>query len=170
VQLASFELFNVTWNQFVQSLGNGEQGPKWDIMEARKGGDELIVDSYAPDDPLLPAMRDAEKNGTLPLHTKNLTDDQIRALCDRRAIIQNRERAGGLCEKDKRDCISLCAPSSAGAVAEQFFGLRERHFREYLQRAAESAKTADPFRIFVYSHTHIAEPPILWSVSTIRGM
>jgi 3',5'-cyclic AMP phosphodiesterase CpdA len=161
LQFTKFILLQDSWKQTSQWMGKQKANDKWNAEDILKSGDKFIVQSFAPDDPLLPAITVAYKKGTLPIHTADLSADEINEICDRRALIRKKEERTQNC--DAGECIALCPSPAAGAAVEALFNLREKHFRAYLIQVADSLKTSHViqanFQIYVYSHTHIAEAP-----------
>ena len=181
LDFVKFALFQVTGSQFVQSLGPEKKGQRWDVEAARRQGDVFIVDSLEPDDPFRPAVKDAVTKGALPFHTKDFTPDEIVAICDRRAVLKKQEEdrlSAAHVAPGAKATIPLC-PVPMGYAAEQLFRLQAKNFRNYLELTAkdlqQTGTIAQPFKIYVYSHTHVAHPPFSvggferpWNVTVVN--
>jgi hypothetical protein len=138
-------LFQVSMRQFARSLG-GEKGQrKWDVAAARNKGGQFLLESVPEDSP-----ERALAEQTLPgSDLGDMTDDEIRDICDLRAQMA----ADG-----KK--VNTCNAASAGAAAQGKFlspkTVMAKHLDETYKRLREAGMVSQPFEIFVYSHTHFA--------------
>src|SRR5262249_27052087 len=98
--------FQVSLRQFARSLG-GENGKhEWDVAAARRKGGQFLIESIPQDDLERPVAEQALTGADLG----DITDDEIRDICDRRA-----EMAAD------RKKVDECGASSAGAVGQKVF-------------------------------------------------
>jgi UDP-2,3-diacylglucosamine pyrophosphatase LpxH len=153
-----FALFSVSWSQFKTSLDSQEE-PLWDLKGIKEKGDVFLVESFATDNPLREAAERALAAGDLGLSVKNLEDVEIVELCNRRAALHQSQLDAG-----KAPTITLCPKGHLGAATQRFLVSRDKKFAKHLQQVnvdlveAGHLKAGEPFRVFVFSHTHHAEP------------
>ncbi len=160
-----FALFGVSWRQFVTSLtGQDGQPPQWNVDAIRESiGDRFFVDSVPNDDPLHAEMEKVEALGLLGLTLSDLTDDEIKEICDARwAILQTQldhlqeENAGG------EPTISPC-PNRLSALTKLIPGYPGVLLKQRLQEVRTALETAhpgsEPLNVFIFGHTHNAEEP-----------
>jgi UDP-2,3-diacylglucosamine pyrophosphatase LpxH len=151
-----FYLTQTSFTQLLQTLGEDKSGVKWDIDAIRKSGDIFFAESIPNDDPLRPATEKAIKDGILGVSLKDLSDNEIQAICDRRAGIAALDDA-----KKVKPRVSLCPKPSLGASAEKLLRSRDSIFMNYLlalsRRLINDRILRQPFEVYVFSHTHTAE-------------
>jgi Calcineurin-like phosphoesterase len=150
-----FALFGVSWPQFTSTMSSNER-PAWDVAAIRAYGDGFLVESFPKDSPLREAAERALAEGELGLSVKDLSDEEIEELCNRRAAMSMAQSA-------ETPTISTCPRGHLTAATERFLVSRDekfaRHLRETNQKLVQEnrLKVGEPFEIFVYSHTHRAE-------------
>lgn len=149
-----FFLLKVSWEQFAQFLGEEGEPPTWDVGEIRKKqGDRFLVESLPADSPLREAAFAALSDNTLSLRLADFSDDEIVAMCDRRAM-QNR----------MQDNIAECPRQEGklGAAVENLMRSRNSIFADHLRNTYRLLSVAKGvhrhFDIFVFGHTHGADP------------
>ena len=138
-------LFQVSMRQFARSLGGQKGQHEWDLAAARKKGGQFLIESIPEDDPEHAVAEQALAGAGLG----DMTDDEIRDICDRRAEMA----ADG-----KK--VNACNATSAGATAQSMFLASRAVMTEHLDRTYKNLRVAGvadrPFEVFVYSHTHFA--------------
>jgi hypothetical protein len=142
--------------RLLQTLGEDKSGAKWDIETIRKSGEAFFVESIPNDDPLRPLAEKAIREGVFGVSLKDLTDDEIRGICDTRAAIVTSDTKNKMTPR-----VSQCPRKSLGAASEKLTRSRDLIFRNYLEalntRLINEHILRRPFDIYVFSHTHIAE-------------
>jgi hypothetical protein len=153
VDFFKFFLFGVSWEQFVQVLGREGEPPRWDVARIRCEGDRFLVESLATDDPIRAVAEEALRTGRLPVSVSQLSDADIITLCDARAAMQE-----GQDRRGEPRTIATCPPEagSLGAITESVLRSRNSVFTEDLKQ--RSRALGREFAVFVYSHTHRADP------------
>jgi UDP-2,3-diacylglucosamine pyrophosphatase LpxH len=156
-RLVNFFVTKLSWAQFSGSVGGGENSRDWDVERVRQQGDRFFIESLPPNDPLRSAADQAAKEHVLGLSIQELTDDDIREICDARAALNAAEPKVKLVSAPER-----CPRRTAGALTQR--GLRRSRdaiLREHLQKRSQELKQAQPgaseFQLFVFGHTHQAE-------------
>ena len=161
-------LFQISWRQASHGLGDEWSQGDWDIDHVRKiEGNRFIFESFSEDDPLRMIIKEAYERNSLRLSIDDLTDDEIRTLCDYRqlqCLIKD--------EEGKKRTIAPCVSKNAGlgddtdeeglgALSISLFRSRDRTFRNYLNAVRENLNESNPnlpfFKVYVYGHTHRAE-------------
>jgi UDP-2,3-diacylglucosamine pyrophosphatase LpxH len=153
-----FALFSVSWPQFKASL-DSKGDPVWDLEGIKAKGDVFLVESFATDNPLREATERALAAGDLGLSVKDLEDSEIEELCNRRAALHQSQ-----IDEGKTPTVTLCARGHLSAATQKFLVSRDKKFAHYLEHLnlqlfrAGRLKAGEPFGVFVFSHTHHAEP------------
>ena len=155
------------WTQYRQNLEDEVQPPEWDVRQIRDLGDIFLVESLPRDDAFYAYAAETLEVGRLDLTLGDLTDDQIVAICDHRAVLRRARRrveqtltqlprsAG----PPPRECPRQ--PDTRGGAYSEFFRSRDLAFADYLHATRERLERLDgdarPFAVFVYSHTHLPD-------------
>lgn len=152
-EFARFLVFQQSWLQAKQFVGEqSTPAPDWDVKKIDQSTNEarwkFIAGSVGNDDPLAQALRDMA--GDLP-YIDDLSDEQLRAACDRRLAL--RERVGVAAAEP---CLQR---GNAGGVAEGvsamiFSGTQAKAYRERLTELSKLAGGQPAFTTYVYGHTH----------------
>ena len=158
-EFLKFFLLDVSSAQLGQALGGATaREPVWDVAAVRAQGNRFIVESFPVGDPLRPAVAAAASAGALPLSAAQLTTEEIRMICDHRARLAARSRADARGSDKPTRCPTI-PRESLGATVQYLLKARDDVFGAHLRRAQAALAAREPsFRIFVYSHTHIADP------------
>jgi len=149
-----FLLFDVSWEQIKDFLGEKGEAPQWDVKRIREEiGDLFLVESLPKDDPFREAALIALKKNKLKLNLSDLSDDEIVTLCDKRAALK---KMG----KDIEECPRK--DGKLGATVENLLRSRNVVFGEHLENTYKllnlSKKAKTRFDVFIYGHTHRADP------------
>ena len=149
-----------TWAQFNGVLGAPDNAapPEWNFDAIRRQGDQFFVESLPPNDPLRSAAEQALKGGLLGLSMRDLTDDDIRAICDARAALNEAQLRVQLVSPPRP-----CPVKTLGAMSQSLQRSRDAILREHLQARSEELKQVQPnaqkFQLFIFGHTHEAQSP-----------
>ena len=157
----NFFLFKVSSHQFTTALSDKKGSPpEWDVEKIRNQGEAFLVDSLPADHPFFEDAKAALAKGELAASFKELSDKDIVAICDERAILVKLQTQ---MPTDKKPTIAECPRKDAtlGATAENFLRSRDVILTEHLEKTCRllSGCRDHPFKVFVYSHTHLAVPP-----------
>lgn len=152
-----FLLSKLSFAQYVRFAGGPASGtPDWDVADARAQGDRFLVESMPPDSPLREAAADALARGTLGASIGQLSDDDIRTICDYRAALQSRPG-----ELVLASAPAPCRRLRAGAIGALL--LQRARDAAIAARIAEIEASGGPqapaVRVFAFGHTHAAEQP-----------
>lgn len=149
-----------SWAQFAQSLGDKDgKAPEWDIDRIRADGDVFFYESISTSDPMRAVAEAAYVEGTLGITLSDLEDQEIRTICDSRAVLNDMQEDGKQPVTIQR-CHSI---EPMGALAQALFGpardrlVKARALALYKQLVAQLIVTR-PFDLYVYGHTHSAYP------------
>jgi UDP-2,3-diacylglucosamine pyrophosphatase LpxH len=160
-RLAAFLLTNSTVRQSSAVLGSSskETGSndrdEWDFKAIRYSGAEFFLDSVAKDDPAREAIAAAIASGAFRNGLCEMTDAEIREICDERAALRERQ-----------DSFTLCPQSTRGELVKQRMRSNEALLAEHLADL-DRLPPQGMFALAVLSHTHDAHPP--HKVSLERG-
>lgn len=171
VQLVREAMFNVSWQQFRMELDDGEvQAPQWDLAQARSQGAALLASSLADDDPLKGLAARLAAGGQLTAAAGELTDQELRALCDYRAAVRRaRRRFEPLVTQfaPRGPAVTECprTPETRGAIFEYFWRSRDELYGSYVERARRrSSGPSTPLgpgpnapAVFAIGHSHLAD-------------
>jgi hypothetical protein len=155
-----FVFFQVSWDQFVSSLGEGDgKPPEWDIDRIKGEGPRFFVDSLPKDHPFYQSMKQALDEGKLSAAFKEVAknDNDIKTICDERAVlVKVQARAGG--EVKMAECPRK--RGTLGAFGETLSRARNTVLAEHLEKTCRTLEgcSINRFRVFVFSHTHLAVP------------
>ncbi len=159
-----FYLFQVSWRQLGASLGKKEAKPEWDLKAIRDKGSKFLVESLPSDHPLAAVIRDpnnTEVQQQLDELFKQLTDEDIKTICDQRALLA--------AEQDQKKIprnISRCPEiRRLGAVVEAITSSKSKVLGKHFEEVASPAVNA-AFKVFIYGHTHLAEAPRVLTLSS----
>ena len=154
-------LLNVSWQQFRMELDDGDvQPPQWDLAQARSLGASLLAASLPDDDPLKPLAAALDAKGGLAAVARDLTDQELTALCDYRAAVRRaRRRFEPLVTQfaPRGPAVAECSrtPETRGAVFDYFWRSRDAFYDGYVERARRRSKAAPV--VFAIGHTHLAD-------------
>src|SRR5205823_884657 len=85
--------FKMSWSQFRKDLNGGDlQPPEWELAKVRAGGPAVLVASLLDDDPFKSIATKALSAGRLFKSMDEMTDDELVAICDYRAILRRARR------------------------------------------------------------------------------
>lgn len=155
-------LLNVSWQQFRMELDDGDvQPPQWDLVQARSLGASLLVDSL-PDDHPLKAMAALDAKNGLAAVARDLSDQELTALCDYRAAVRRaRRRFEPLVTQfaPRGPVVAEClrTPDTRGAIFDYFWRSRDDFYRGYIERARTRWKGSAAPVVFAIGHTHLAD-------------
>jgi hypothetical protein len=133
--------------------------PKWDTGKIKDQGDAFLLESIAFDDPVRSTMEKALRTGQIDFAQLNFSNDQLIAICDKRAAMRAAQLEQGL-----KPTVGRCPESNdtLGALKQYLFRSRDSVYGEHLKMIddtlTKSKLTDRPFKVFVYSHTHRADP------------
>jgi UDP-2,3-diacylglucosamine pyrophosphatase LpxH len=168
-RLVGFFTTKLSWAQYGGVLGGGaNQPPSWDIDAIRKQGDQFLIESMPPDDPLRKAVEQASKDKTLGVSISDLTDGEIREICDARSELNAAEPRVRLVTPPQ-PCPTTAATLGAlsqAALRRSRDDILSEHFDLRSRELAGSQPNAREFQIFVYGHTHAAETSFAPKAST----
>ena len=134
-------LLNVSWQQFRMELDDGDvQPPQWDLAQARSLGASLLAASLPDDDPLKPLAAALDAKGGLAAVARDLTDQELTALCDYRAAVRRaRRRFEPLVTQfaPRGPAVAECprTPDTRGAIFDYFWRSRDAFYDGYVERA-----------------------------------
>ena len=165
-ELLRYFLFKMPWAQYRSNLEEEVQPPEWDLDQIRRTqGDAFLVESLPADDPFHDHAAAVLEEGRLDLSLGDLSDAELVAICDHRAVLR---RARRRLEQTVTQLAKTPGPAprecprqehTLGGVYSEFFRARDLAFGRYLdgvrQRLAATRDTGEPFQTFVYSHTHL---------------
>jgi hypothetical protein len=120
--------------------------------------DQFILESFPTDDPIRTGVATYLASADGQHWISQVTKEEIIAICDRRAVLQ---AAGVQVRRCPQEGTALGAATEE--VVEFIYrraveGKFRRHLREALKRLRESHRAHRPFDVFVFSHTHRADP------------
>jgi hypothetical protein len=155
-----------TWQQFRMDLDEGDvQAPEWDVELIRRDMTAFLTASIPRDDPLAPHVARAAADDRLLLLDPPLSEEDIIAICDYRAATR---RARRRMERVLTQLSGVGPPvaecprlaHTVGSEFEYYWRSRDRLFSRHIQATTSrlhDGRSAPPFEIFVYGHTHLAE-------------
>jgi hypothetical protein len=156
-KFVKFLLLDQSWAQFVSLLGD-QREPVWDVEGIKKySGDRFVIDSIPAGEMRVNAER-ALADGELGLSVSQLSDDEIKDICNRRAALYTAQT-----ESHLPPTVSMCPRGHLGAIGERFLVSRDKVLADHLLSTGEKLVRAGrltpgkPFQVFIYSHTHHAE-------------
>jgi hypothetical protein len=167
-----FYVLQVSMRQFLADLGSGKDGPKWDLDALRAQGSQFLLTSLEPDDEFRRAAEQAGP-GDSPM---DLSDDEITGICNYREELFQMETKNNL-----PVTITRCPAKDLGALKQKLFSTRDavfgRHLDDTLKSLSAPGAPAREFQVFVYSHTHLADPgfvlhgsrPRRWNPSIVNS-
>ena len=153
-------LFRMSWQQFRMDLDRGDVAPPvWNLAAVRAQGAAFLVASLPDDDRFKPLATRALEAGGLDRLADTLSDDELRALCDRRAAVRRARRRFEriLSQLDPvGPPVVECprTPETTGPRFEYFWQSRDRLFLRHLEGLEDGNK---PIAVFVHGHTHLAD-------------
>ena len=156
-------LVNVSWQQFRMELDDGDvQPPQWDLAQARSLDASLLVASLPDDDPLKAMAAALDAKGGLSPAARDLTDQELTALCDYRAAVRRaRRRFEPLVTQfaPRGPAVAECprTPETRGAIFDYFWRSRDAFYGGYVERARKRAKAPAPPVVLAIGHTHLAD-------------
>lgn len=153
-------MFRPSWQQFRMDLDRGDvEAPVWDLAAVRAQGAGFLVDSLPDDDRFKPLATRALDDGRLDELMRALADDELRAVCDRRAAVRRARRRFEriLTQLDPTGPpVAECArtPETTGPRFEYFWQSRDRLALRQLERIQEDGRRVV---VVVHGHTHLAD-------------
>ncbi len=153
-------LFRMSWQQFRMDLDRGDVAPPvWNLGAVRAEGAGFLVASLPDDDRFKPLATAALEAGRLDRLAEALRNDELRALCDRRAAVRRARRRFEriLSQLDPLGPPLVECPRTAettGPRFEYFWQSRDRLFLRHLERVQDDDQ---PIAVFVHGHTHLAD-------------
>jgi hypothetical protein len=156
-------LLNVSWQQFRMELDDGDvQPPQWDLVQARSLGASLLVASLPDDDPLKALAAALDAKGGLAAVARDLTDQELTALCDYRAAVRRaRRRFEPLVTQfaPRGPAVAECprTPDTRGAIFDYFWRSRDAFYDDYVERARRRSNGPAAPVVFAIAHTHLAD-------------
>lgn len=162
--LIHYLLLNISWQQFRMELDDGDtQPPIWDLPQVRAQGPEFLVSSLADDDPVKPIASNAAASGKFDTVSKELTDEEITAICDYRAAMRrSRRRFEPVVNQfpPRGPAVTECprTAETRGAIFDYFWRARDQTYLAYFEDIAKRIPAATrPIAVLVHSHTHLAD-------------
>src|SRR5262249_45091787 len=156
--LVRFFVTQLSWAQYGGVLG-GDHGspPEWDVQAIREHGNQFLVESLPPDDPLRTSVQQAVSQTPGAFSIADLSDDDIKQICDARAALDAPDPAVHLVASP-----GLCPRKTLGALSQVALRRsRDQVLGEFLQTRSRELATVQPnaqsFQLFVFGHTHQAE-------------
>ncbi len=138
---------NVSWQQFRRDLELEVEAPEWNLSAIRAMGDAFLLQSVPEDDPLY---------GAWTTGASELSDDEVRLLCDYRAAVRRARRRmeQGLTQLARvgpavAECPRL--ESSSGPSYSYYWSTRDERYR---MRLASFEEMPD---VYVHGHTHLPD-------------
>lgn len=148
-----FFLFGVSWPQFKGGMGaDKKKEGAWDYERTRELGDAFLVDLLPADDPMRSVARASIDTTGVGLHMKDLTDEELRFLCDRRG--EENKALREMHRSELRNCVPAGGLGAMGDMFRAPDSLLEDRFNEILRKGGPAGYLA-----YVYGHTHVAENP-----------
>lgn len=143
-------LLNVSWQQFRRDLELDVEAPEWDLAAIRSTGDAFLLQSIPEDDPLYEAWR------RTTLSASELTDDELRLVCDYRAAVRRARR------RMERGLTQLARVGPVVAECPRLEHTRDPSFSYfwssrdalYEKRLASFPSAPD---VYVHGHTHLPD-------------
>lgn len=156
-EFMKFFLLDVSWRQLSDVLGEEGEPTEWDTESIlSQGGHAFILESLPEGDPLRAEVERAARERLLGLSVAMLSEREIRAICDLRAIAAERVQADP--EANLWSKVERCPVKNEGlgAIGQSFVRSRDDIFGAHLKHTAHRLGQAANrrFGIFVYSHTH----------------
>jgi UDP-2,3-diacylglucosamine pyrophosphatase LpxH len=171
-----FLLFQQSWDQTIAFLGKEETKgrPDWDIDRIKREDNiEALLDCFDFNDPVRRIAEKAVTKGQLTISPEDLSDEEIRMVCDcRHRLAQNQSQAGS------SEIVSECPikRGDLGSIKDKLLNRYKSNLRAHLKETYESLKAVDQkarhFEIYIHGHTHKShrgiplsiDPSIGWSV------
>jgi hypothetical protein len=152
----AFYATELSFRQGVQPiLGEPGEPPRWDIASIRGRGDRFLVESIPKDDELHAVAEKQLAEGKLAGSLASLTDDDIVDICNSRKARIAEDYDRGL-----EPALQPC-PGDQGAL-QSLFNSRDKIFRGHFERTVKLLESKNAikrrFAVFVWSHTHLADP------------
>lgn len=171
-----FLLFHQSWDQAMAFLGKEEIAASldWDIDRIRREESiKSLLDCFDFNDPIRKIAEKAWGKGELELGLADLTDEEIRMVCDCRRRLAIMQSEGGSSE-----IVSECPVKEGklGHIADKLINRYNSLLKAHLIQTYKVLKTmnpeARPFQIYIHGHTHKShrgiplsiDPSIGWSV------
>lgn len=167
--LIRFFFFDVSLRQLAGVLGKEPESgppPTWDIAKMRKGGDEALADALPAGDPLASVLREGGLAESLKAEEfqsaiATLTDDDLRAICDREFV----NRVGRIQAGEKTPVIEPCPVAAQGKLGADVATLGGLALGVSLLEEAALAdrlkkirgEIGKEFVTYVWGHTHAAK-------------
>ena len=145
-----FFLLEVSWDQFLGSLGKKKGIPEWNIEKIKKTGNQFFVNSLPKDHPFYILVKKRVQQNKLDLNIFDLTPTQINKICDQRERLKIFQ-----IKKKIKVTVSSCPikDPTLGAIKESLFGARDQIFMTHLNSVKKNVNKTN-FDVFIFSHTH----------------
>lgn len=174
-QFSKFLLVGQSIKQFSRVLSeqSGDQNAQaWDIKAIRTSGERFLVESIPTDDPSYEVVEAAYKEGLLGL-TTNLSDTEIRDICDVRYAINLQQQADNqpitvqLCQREK---LLLAMGKKVASLIDKHMFLAAHIDDVYAHLQEDKRLSGDEtFEVVVLSHSHQVEEPFDPNAFTFRA-
>jgi UDP-2,3-diacylglucosamine pyrophosphatase LpxH len=156
-RFVQFYLTNLSLAQHSEALGNPGSPPEWDLDWARGQGSRFLRESVPTDDPLGRAVR--LPNAGIEPGLDVFTDDDLKGICDARAQVRQYQEDHRLTPTIERCRVK---DGTLGAVGQALLRrsrntIVSTYLTERFQQLKSAGAVAQPFKTFIYGHTHSAD-------------
>jgi UDP-2,3-diacylglucosamine pyrophosphatase LpxH len=153
----TFYLTELSWSQLGANLGSPGEHPSWDVKAIRRNGIKFLAESLPNNDPLNDAAKKQISQGTFGISIDDLRDEDIIEICNLRQAVGTEDLDAG-----RPLSVEGCPREDLGAITQQLLSSRRKVFEVHLNdtyhRLKRDHRTDHTFQLFVYSHTHKADP------------
>jgi UDP-2,3-diacylglucosamine pyrophosphatase LpxH len=153
----AFYLTELSWSQLGANLGGPGEHPSWDVDAIRRSGIKFLAESLPNTDPLNDAAQKQISQGTFGISIDYLQEEDIIEICNLRQAVRAEDLEAG-----RPPSVEGCPRKDLGAISQQLLSSRrkvfEAHFTDAYQRLKRDHRADHTFQLFVYSHTHKADP------------
>ena len=152
LRFGRFIVFESSWRQGAGTAGGSSTTEnrgktEWDVKAIRHQGPNFFADSLPIGHPARAQFVEAAKQGRFDKAFEELTDDDVRAICDARAVRYAEDGA-----------VSLCPDVNAGGWLMEIVDFGHTRLKNYLKTFTPNGKP--DFDVAILSHTHQFEKPI----------
>jgi UDP-2,3-diacylglucosamine pyrophosphatase LpxH len=156
-RFVQFYLTNLSFAQHAAALGNQGGPPEWDLDWARAQGSRFLAESVPADDPLGRAVR--SENAGIEANLDAFSNDDLKGICDARAQIRQYQEDHQLTPTVERCRVK---DNTLGAVGQALLRrsrdtIVSTYLTERFQQLKSAGAVAQPFKTFIYGHTHFAD-------------
>jgi len=153
----AFYLTELSWSQLGTNLGAPDEHPNWDVEAIRGDGVKFLAESLPSNDPLSDAAQRQISQGTFGISIEDLQNEDIIEICNLRQAVRTEDLSAG-----RPPSVKACPRKDLGAITQQLLSSRrkifEEHFNKAYLRLKHDNRADQTFQLFVYSHTHKADP------------